>query len=148
MTALMEQHETWKGASARLWGAPRTIQIARVSSPEKPLTLPAQPAASPRAQISELPRNGTTVFRKVERAAVAIPEAMEAVSAATDIPKPLMLKSRYSAAIAARHMLYAVLADGGHSVAFIARHFHVDREYVEDGIAAFRAFEKQKAAAQ
>lgn len=140
MSALMEQHEAWKGASARLWGEPRAIQQARVSSPLERLSLPKKPAP--------LPRTATTEFRGKERSAVSIPLAIQSVCEATDVPQKLMMTSRYSAAIAARHMLYAMLVDGGHSVAFISRHFHVDREYVEDGIASFRAFEKQKAAAQ
>lgn len=89
-----------------------------------------------------MPRDGVTVFRGAKRPAVDFGFAMRIVCEDQQVTPGQMLKSPYSAAVAARHMLWTVLLDGGHPVANIARMFDVDHSTVRLGIASFREFQK------
>lgn len=112
------QHDIASAARARLWGRPG-----------------ARPGAN-------MPRDGVAPFRKSEKAAVDFGYAMRLVCDDQQITPDQMLNSTYSAAIAARHMLWTVMLDGGHPVANIARIFRADHSTVRLGIKSFRDFQK------
>lgn len=115
---LRRQHEIGLAARERLWGRPG-----------------ARPGAN-------LPRNGTASFRHTKRAAVDFVFAMHLVCEDQQVTPDQMLNSQYSAAIAARHMLWTVMLDGGHPVSNIARIFGMDHATVTLGIRSFREFQK------
>lgn len=112
------QYEIAQAARTRLWGRPG-----------------ARPGAN-------MPRTGTAPFRTTVRPAVDFGYAMQLVCEDQQITTDQILNSPYSAAIAARHMLWTVLLDGGHPVANIARIFNVDNHTVTLGIRSFRDFQK------
>lgn len=97
-----------------------------------------RPGARPGAN---LPRNGKTLYHAVERDAVDMEYAVQLVCEDRQLTRLQLFQSKYSAAVAARHMLWAVLCDGGHPVAHIARIFDVDHATVREGIAIFRDFQ-------
>lgn len=136
MTELQTQHQNWKAAHSRLWGAP-TPETVRAKS----ATLFVEHNRSG----ARLPRTGTTVFYRKERRAVEFRFAMELVCEDRGITPNQMLNSPYCAAVAARHMLWTVMLDGGYSVADIARKFMVDHKTVTLGIASFREFQAEAA---
>ncbi|KKB80801.1 hypothetical protein VW35_00910 [Devosia soli] len=115
---LRRQHEIGVAARNRLWGRPG-----------------ARPGAN-------MPRNGTAQFRRTERPAVDFVYAMRLVCEDQQVTPDQILNSTYSAAVAARHMLWTVMLDGGHPVANIARIFGVDHATVTIGIRSFRDFQK------
>lgn len=115
---LRRQHEQSIAARDRLWGRPG-----------------ARPGAN-------LPRTSTAAFRTTTRPAVDFSYAMELVCEDQQVTPDQMLNSQYSAAIAARHMLWAVMFDGGHPVANIARIFGMDHHTVTLGIRSFRDFQR------
>jgi hypothetical protein len=115
---LRRQHEASAEAHARLWGRPG-----------------ARPGAN-------MPRTALAPFRKTNRAAVDIEYAAQLVCEDPQVTPDQLFNSQYSAAIAARHMLWTVLLDGGHPVANIARIFGMDHHTVTLGIRSFRDFQK------
>ncbi len=115
---LRRQHESGMAARARLWGRPG-----------------ARPGAN-------LPRTATAPFRHTTKPAVDIEYAAQLVCEDLQITPDQLFNSKYSAAIAARHMLWTVLLDGGHTVANIARIFGMDHATVTMGIRSFRDFQK------
>lgn len=116
MNALYDQHRAHLERSARLWGTRR-------------------PGAN-------LPRTGTTVFRGQTRPAVDFAYATQLVCEDRCVSADQIINSHYCAAIAARHMLWTVLFDGGHSMAAISRMFGADHATVRLGIISFRAFQQ------
>lgn len=132
MSAAQQLAETYKAARERLMGPPTKPQQPRTSS-----LFVSAPA-------SGLPRNGTTMHYRVERKAVEFTYAMQLVCEDRGITPDQMLNSPYCAAVAARHMLWTVMMDGGYSVADIARKFVVDHKTVTLGIASFRQFQQGK----
>jgi hypothetical protein len=115
---LRRQHEVSAAAHARLWGRPG-----------------ARPGAN-------MPRTSTAAFRKTTRPAVDIEYASKLVCEDQQVTVDQLFNSNYSAAIAARHMLWTVLFDGGHPVANIARIFGMDHHTVTLGIRSFRDFQR------
>jgi hypothetical protein len=111
-----------QAARGRLWGRPR-----------------ARPGAN-------LPRTSTTVFRNQQRPAVDVEWAMKLVCEDQQVSPTQIMSSTYSAAVAARHMLWTVLLDGGHPVMQIARIFSVDDSTVRGGIKSFRDFQRDSLA--
>ena len=114
------QYEAARASKARLWGRPG-----------------ARPGAN-------MPLNGKAPFRNTERPAVDFIYALKLVCDDQQITSDQMFNSTYSAAIAARHMLWTVLFDGRHPVANIARLFNVDHCTVRLGIESFRKFQKSQ----
>lgn len=98
-----------------------------------------RPGARPGANM---PRNGTTPYRTMRKAAVDFDYAMLLVCEDQQITPSQMMLSGYSAAIAARHMLWTVLLDGGHTVANICTIFGADHATVRKGIRTFRDFQQ------
>jgi len=133
MSALQQQQESYKAAHSRLMGAP-----AREAPRPRPATLFVD------GDRPVLPRNGTTMHYRVQRRAVDFAYAMRLVCDDRGITPDQMLNSPYCAAVAARHMLWAVMHDGGYAVADIARKFVVDHKTVTLGIASFRQFQQGK----
>jgi hypothetical protein len=133
---LRRQHDSAAAAHARLWGTP-TPQSVR----EKSATLFVQGNRSG----ANLPRTGTTVFYRKERQAVEFSFAMNLVCEDRAVTPNQILNSPYCAAVAARHMLWTVLLDGGYSVADIARKLIVDHKTVTLGIQSFREFQSEAA---
>lgn len=106
-------------AKARLWGRPG-----------------ARPGAN-------MPRTGTTIFRNMERPALDVNYALRLVCEDQQVTPEQIMSSRYSAATAARHMLWTVLFDGGHPISYIAAWFGADGSSVRLGIQAFRKFQRE-----
>lgn len=131
MSALQQQHEAHKAIRDRLWGRP---------APSRSATLFVERNRSGAA----LPRTGTSVFYGKERRAVDFAFAMQIVCEDRGITPDQLLNSPYCAAVAARHMLWTVMLDGGYSVADIARRFAVNHHTVTLGIASFRQFQQGK----
>lgn len=117
---------------SRLWGKPTVDDAIKQSS-----TLFVRSSTRPGAN---LPRTGTTTHYRKERAAVDFGYALELVCDDRGLTPDQVLNSHYCASIAARHMLWTVLLDGGHSASDIARRFAVDRTTVALAIASFREF--------
>lgn len=115
---LLRQHQSAMAAKARLY---------------------ARPGARPGANM---PKDAMVPWQRTERRAVDFGYAMQLVCEDQQITPDQMLHSTYSAAVAARHMLWAVLLDGGHSGSNIARLFSVDNATVTLGIRSFREFQK------
>lgn len=115
---LRRQHEIASGVRSRLWG---------------------QPGARPGAN---LPRTGKAPYRSTLRDAVDFDFVTRLVCEDQQITEIQIMCSSYSAAIAARHMLWTVLLDGGHPVANIAKIFSVDHATVRQGIKTFRDFQQ------
>lgn len=115
---LRRQHEHGIAVRDRLWGRPG-----------------ARPGAN-------MPRTGSATFRKTTRPAVEIEYAAKLVCEDQQVTPDQLFNSHYSAAIAARHMLWTVLLDGGHPVANIARFFGMDHATVTMGIRSFREFQR------
>lgn len=89
-----------------------------------------------------MPRTGKAPFRGTTRPAVDLAYAVRIVCEDQQITPGQIFNSQYSAAVAARHMLWTVLYDGGHPVSHIARQFGKDHDTVTNGIKSFRAFQK------
>lgn len=115
---LRRQHEASKTVNDRLWGRPG-----------------ARPGAN-------MPRTAKAPFRKTSRPAVDLNYAAQLVCEDQQVTPDQLFNSPYSAAIAARHMLWTVLLDGGHPVANIARLFGMDHHTVTLGICSFREFQR------
>jgi hypothetical protein len=130
---LRRQYEAARAAKARLWGHPldSTDELPRDRLFQRPGERPG----------ANLPRNGKTVFHAVERDAVDMDYAIDLICDDRQVTRYQLFQSKYSAAVAARHMLWAVLLDGGHAVSYIAKAFGVDHATVREGIAIFRAFQ-------
>jgi hypothetical protein len=133
---LRRQHDTAAAAHARLWGTPTPESVR-----EKSATLFVRGNRSG----ANLPRNGTTVFYRQERPAVDFAFVMNLVCEDRGVTPNQILNSPYSAAIAARHMLWTVMLDGGYSAADIARRFKADHATVRQGIQSFREFQREAA---
>ena len=133
---LRRQHDTAAAAHARLWGTP---------SPESVREKSASLFVRGNRSGANLPRNGTTVFYRKEREAVDFTFAMNLVCEDRAVTPDQILNSPYCAAVAARHMLWTVLLDGGYSVADIARKFVADHKTVTLGIQSFREFQREAA---
>ncbi|MHA6731768.1 hypothetical protein [Devosia sp. A369] len=131
---LRRQHDNAAAARARLWGAPSPESVR-----EKPGTLFVRGARSG----ANLPRNGSSVFYGKPRQAVDFVFAMKLVCEDRAVTPDQILNSTYCAAVAARHMLWTVMLDGGYSVADIARKFIVDHKTVTLGIQSFRQFQAE-----
>lgn len=115
---LRRQHDHGVAVRNRLWGRPG-----------------ARPGAN-------MPRTGTAAFRNTKRPAVDIEYAAQLVCEDQQVTPDQLFNSQYSAAIAARHMLWTVLLDGGHPVSNIARIFGMDHRTVTEGIKTFREFQR------
>ena len=89
-----------------------------------------------------MPRTSTTVSHNRERPAVDVEWAMKLVCEDQQVSPSQLLSSTYSAAVAARHMFWTVLFDGGHPMSHIARMFNVDPSSVRLGIQTFRDFQR------
>lgn len=122
MTVLAEQQAVYKAAHYRLMNGKR-------------------PGAN-------LPRQGQTVHRGRPREAVDFEYALDLVIEFTCVPEDLIVGSDYCAAIAARHLLWTILVDGGHSYAAVAALFGVDQSGVRGAVIAYRNFQSAKAVAQ
>lgn len=128
------QHESHKAVRDRLWG-----------------TLTTQDALAPRATLfrrsgdrpgANLPRDAEATIHAATRHVVDFKFAMELVCSDRQLTPDQMLNSTYCAAVAARHMLWTVLLDGGHSLTGIGQIFSADPSTVKLGIESFREFQK------
>lgn len=126
---------------------PSHMSVAGVSERERQINVAqaargrlwGRPGARPGANM---PRTSTTVFRNQQRPAVDVEWAMKLVCEDQQVSPSQIMRSTYSAAVAARHMLWTVLLDGGHPVMQIARIFNVDDSTVRGGIKSFRDFQR------
>jgi hypothetical protein len=134
MSALQEMQDTYRAARSRLYGQP--IREVRVRPASLFVAVPSGNDA--------LPRNGTTLFYRKPRQVVDFQYALNLVCEDRGITPDQMLNSTYCAAVAARHMLWTVMADGGYSFSDIARRFAVDDKTVSGGIASFRQYQQGK----
>lgn len=134
MSALQEMQDTYRAARSRLYGQP--IREVR----ERPASL----FVSAPSSNHQLPRNGTTMFYRKPKQVVDFQYAMGLVCEDRSVTPDQILSSPYCAAVAARHMLWTVMADGGYSFSDIARRFAVDDKTVSGGIASFRQFQQGK----
>lgn len=91
---------------------------------------------------ANMPRKSEVTHYGAPRKAVDYGYALRLVCEDQQITPDQMLNSKYSAAVAARHMLWTVLLDGGHPATNIARIFKVDNATVAAGIKSFRDFQK------
>lgn len=126
----VRQNASAADAHERLWGKPDALGRSTSFF-----------ARAPRAGAN-MPWDGTSTFHGKLRQSVDFMFALAIVAEDRGMTQDQLLDSRYSAAIAARHMLWTVLFDGNHSMSDIARRFRVDQSTVRLGIESYRAFER------